>query len=325
MDTRGKILVAVDPTAEPDQPCVRRANLLAKAWNAEVELLVCHYDQYLSGERFFDSAGLKRSRIDAIQNRHSFLTKVAEPLRDDGIPVTTTAIWDNPLDDGIVRHVARTQPKILIKDTHYHSAIARAIFTNTDWGLIRTCPVPVWLAKTTEWPHNPLILAAVDPLHTHDKPAELDNKILEIGRDAANSLKGDLHVIHTHPVISYHLAMNPELLSESLTKMDQDIEDEHRAAMDELLKPYDVDPTRRHFVAGEAANTLPGAIDNLGANLVIMGAVSRKPVERVLLGNTAEKILDRVSSDLLIVKPNWFKTSVKQHEPEIVESSSTPR
>jgi len=47
-----KILAVVDPTAS-DQPAVRRAAWLANKSGAELELLVCYYNEYLSGDRLF--------------------------------------------------------------------------------------------------------------------------------------------------------------------------------------------------------------------------------------------------------------------------------
>jgi universal stress protein E len=43
-------------------------------------------------------------------------------------------------------------------------------------------------------------------------------------------------------------------------------------------------------------------IEALGADLLVMGAVSRSAVQRLLLGSTAELVLDFVPCDLLIVK-----------------------
>jgi universal stress protein E len=39
-----------------------------------------------------------------------------------------------------------------------------------------------------------------------------------------------------------------------------------------------------------------------------MGAVSRSRLERLLIGNTAEHVLDELDCDVLIVKPPGFKS-----------------
>jgi universal stress protein E len=37
---------------------------------------------------------------------------------------------------------------------------------------------------------------------------------------------------------------------------------------------------------------------------VVIGAVSRSRLDRVLIGNTAERVLDKLECDVLVVKPD---------------------
>jgi universal stress protein E len=46
-----------------------------------------------------------------------------------------------------------------------------------------------------------------------------------------------------------------------------------------------------------------------------MGAVSRSALRRLLIGNTAERVLDELGCDVLIVKPRGFKTTVPRRRP----------
>jgi universal stress protein E len=41
-----------------------------------------------------------------------------------------------------------------------------------------------------------------------------------------------------------------------------------------------------------------------------MGAVSRRGLDRLLIGSTAERTLDRLNCDVLVVKPRGFRTNV---------------
>ena len=50
--------------------------------------------------------------------------------------------------------------------------------------------------------------------------------------------------------------------------------------------------------------------DELHADVVVMGAVSRRGLKRLFVGNTAEDVLDKLPCDLLIVKAAGFETSV---------------
>ena len=47
-----------------------------------------------------------------------------------------------------------------------------------------------------------------------------------------------------------------------------------------------------------------------------MGAVSRNRWKRLFIGATAERTLEYLPCDLLIIKPDWFQTPVEQHTHE---------
>jgi universal stress protein E len=76
--------------------------------------------------------------------------------------------------------------------------------------------------------------------------------------------------------------------------------------MDELLEDFDV-PFERVCIIDESVEfALPELEMDLQADLVVMGAISRSRIKDVFIGNTAEKILDYLESDVLIVKPEGF-------------------
>jgi universal stress protein E len=45
---------------------------------------------------------------------------------------------------------------------------------------------------------------------------------------------------------------------------------------------------------------------------VVMGAVSRSGLRRIVIGNTAERILGDLTCDVLVVKPQRFVTRVSR-------------
>ena len=61
---------------------------------------------------------------------------------------------------------------------------------------------------------------------------------------------------------------------------------------------------------GRPAETLVEFTRDIGASLVVMGAVSKGALELLLIGNTAEKVLDDLSCDILVVKSEPLETRV---------------
>lgn len=309
-----QILCVIDPTTD-NQPAMRRAAWLASQTSAELELLVCYYNEYLSGDRLFDSPSLEKARSEVIAGHEKHLETMAEPLRSDGIVVRTTALWDHPLHEGIVRRAEETGADIVLKDTHHHSAITRALFTNTDWNLIRTCPAPLWLVKPGEITESPVILAAIDPLNEHDKPAALDDEILMLAKSLAASAGGTVHAFHSYdPRIAVATATANAYIPVSLPfdEIEEQMREQHEKRFNEVTEFHGIDSDRAHLIAGLTHEELPALAESLVADLVVMGAVSRNQWKRLFIGATAERTLEHLPCDLLIVKPDWFQTPVRK-------------
>ena len=259
------ILAVVDPTAEI-QPAMHRAAWLAQHTGAELELLICYYSAYLSGDPFFESPSLDRARGKLISEEKRQLEDLAEPFRQQGIVVKTTALWDHPLYKGVVREIIKSGADIVFKDTHHHSAVSRALLSNTDWSLIRTCPVPLWLVKPRDVGTEPAFVAAINPMHDHDNPAELDEEVLQTSQMLGRKVGGVVHAFHSVSELTY----------------------EELAAF---------------------ANRVDAAV-------VVMGSVGRNRWKRLFTGSTAERTLEYLPCDLLIVKPDCFHTPVHLTNPE---------
>ena len=318
MHELSKIVAVIDPTVR-EQPGMRRAAWLAKKSGAELELLVCYYNEYLSGDRLFDSPSLEKARNEVIGGHSKYLEELAEPMRDKGIIVSTSAVWDHPLYEGIVRHATKSGAELVIKDTHHHSAISRALLTNTDWNLIRTCPVPLWLVKPRDFEESPVFVAAIDPMNEHDKPAALDDEILQTSKFIAERVGGKVHAFHSYdPRIAVATATANAYIPVSLPfdEIEQQMHEDHQKRFNDITSFHGIGDDESHLLAGLTHEELPVVARNLSAGVVVMGAVSRNRWKRLFIGATAERTLEYLPCDLLIIKPDWFRTPVEQRKHE---------
>lgn len=316
MNRVSTILCVIDPTVDA-QPALERAAWLGARTGARLELLVCYYDEFLAGSRLFDSASLQEARRDVLESHERRLEKLAEPLRHDGLAVHTAAVWDHPLHEGIVRHASAINADLVFKVTHHHSAVYRSLFTLTDWNLIRTCASPLWLVKPVPLPDEPVFIAAIDPMNANDKPAALDDRILEASKALSSATGGQLHVFHAYdPRIAVSSATANAYLPVSLPldEIEAEMRTRHAARVAELTEFHGIAPDRTHLLAGRTHEELPALAERLGAALVVMGAVARNRLQRIFIGATAERTLERLPCDLLIVKPDWFRSPVELRE-----------
>jgi len=310
MQKINQIMSVIDPTTDA-QPAMQRAAWLARNTSAELELFICYYNEYLSGDRLFDSPSLEKARQEIIGGHEKHLEKLAEPLRESGLTVKTTALWDHPLYEGVVRHAAATGADIVFKDTHHHSAVSRALLTNTDWNLIRACAAPLWLVKSKDFAEKPVFIAAIDPLNEHDKPAALDDEILVLSKTLAEASGGEVRAFHSYdPRIAVATATANAYIPVSLPfdEIEKQMREQHQKRFSEVVEFHDIDADKSHLVAGLTHEELPELSGEVSADVVVMGAVSRNRWKRLFIGATAERTLEHLPCDLLIVKPDWFQT-----------------
>jgi universal stress protein E len=308
LDKFSRILSVVDPAAT-EQPALRRAAWLAARTGATLELLTCYYNEYLTGDRIFDSRSLELARQDLLENCKRHLENLAKPLRNDGIDVSTAASWDHPVHEGIVRHAIATGAQIVFKDTHHHSALERAFLSNSDWSLIRACPVALWLVKPLDFPDKPVFVAAIDPMNEHDKPAALDDEILALCKVMEDMVGADVHVFHAYdPRIAVATATANAYIPVSLPldEIEEEMRAQHEKRFRELTDFHGIDRDKTHLFSGLTHQELPALSRELNASVVVMGAVARNRLKRLFIGATAERTLEHLPCDLLIIKPDWF-------------------
>ena len=307
MGGQKRILVVVDPTAS-SHPSIERGAWLARHTSARLELFISDYSAQLVDPRF-QKVPAGDSRAALVERHRRRLELLAQPLRSGGLTVDIDARFDHPLHDSIVRKAQDSAADFVIKDTHYHSVLKRSIFSNTDWSLIRNCAATLWLVKPRPPGQRPCFVAAVDPLHERDKPADLDHRIVGTGKALAEALDGQLHVFHafdlTAAIAISTDAMTPIALP--INELADAMRAEHTDAVARLAKEHRVPPERTHVHQGGTRQLLLTLTEQLRADAVVMGAVSRSGLKGLFLGNTAEDVLDRLHCDLIIVKPAGFR------------------
>jgi universal stress protein E len=293
------ILAVIDLTAGAHQPALERAAWLARQAGARLELFACDYDPDLDSGHVTKVWGPNAGpRERLLLQRRSQLEELAAPLRQQGLTVTVDVVWDHPFEAAIVKKAAAHDYWLVAKDTHHHNLMQRTLLTNVDWHLIRKCVPPLLLVKDRKIAAEPNVLAAVDPVNEHDKPAALDDRIFTFAADLARVLRGHLHVMH---------AFAPPVGAELPPDVVELIAQEHRAAMTKFLDTHAVLGGRRHLYQGLAHDSLQKAAVEHAADFVVMGAIARRGLKRLFIGSTAERVLDRLPCDLVIIKPFDFE------------------
>ena len=67
---------------------------------------------------------------------------------------------------------------------------------------------------------------------------------------------------------------------------------------------------RMHIVKGRAHEVIPNLAGETKADLVVMGTLARTGIPGLIVGNTAESILNNLNCSVLAIKPSGFVTPV---------------
>jgi universal stress protein E len=313
MSDINKILVVIDPTAA-SQPALERVARFRPPVEAQLMLLICHYEPYAGeGDAFARGGAVAAARAALLSKHRQNLERLAAPLKEQGVDVAVDVRWDYPLHEAIIRKAVEWGADLVVKDTHYHSVVRRSIFSNTDWNLIRCCPTQLLLVKPRAIGHVPCVVAAVDPLHPRDKAASLDSRVVTSAKELARLVGGQAHVLHFFDISPFILASTEAAMmpiAVPIPEIAAGIEKSHTEAVLALAATHGIPRERVHVLQGRSRQALVESTDGLGADVVVMGAVSRSALERLFVGSTAEAVLDKLSCDVLIVKPAGFKSPI---------------
>lgn len=303
-----QILAVIDPGVSA-QPCVHKAARLARAFGATLELFICDTSPQLCADRFYAAEFCDAAREGIRAGHHGQLESLAGPIRQLGVHVSSDVVFRDSLHAGIIEKVRESRPDLVVKDTHYHGVMRRALFTNTDWHLIRECPAALLLTNPITWRSLVRFAAAIDPGHAHDKPATLDHELLLLTERFALSLAGDaraVHVVDTAPIHAGSAAVARRFAGK--TPIDgtllESVRLAHHRELETVVSQHPNFAGFADLVEGTPVDALPQYVTANAIDVLVMGAVARGTIEALLVGRTAEKVLDRLPCDILIWKPS---------------------
>ncbi len=299
MKTIEKIMVVIDANEDfsnaPDGLPVelRKALRFVTDKNAaEIKLISVGYERYLSHSFRsigYDYAMLRKEYCDRLSKT---MEELVADLKNDGYKISCEVGWAHPRYELIVKMAQDFGAQLLIQHCRAYAKLEHHHLTHDSWELVRHCPLPLLLVKDDDWGDRVVVMAAVDPLHSHNKPLQLDKIIIDAAVSVSGQIGGEYHIVH-----AYAEAARPFAPAGA-------IKEEHEKAFHELMAEYNVPDNQKHLIDESPVYALQHFGEQIHSNLVIMGAISRSRIREALVGSTAEQVLDYIKTDILIIKPS---------------------
>ncbi|GGC70187.1 universal stress protein [Marinobacter halophilus] len=288
-----KFLIIMDPKHK-HQTALGRGIELARATGADLEV-VAFVHEYLDALPA-DPAVQTTAKQALIEHRQQWLEQMLALADCGDLKINAYTVWEKHIHQWVSARCQQDTINAVVKTGNRSETF---LYTPTDWHLVRECPAPIMLVAANKWNKAHPILAAVDL--SSDKPVKkaLNNRIIDQAWHLANVMSTDLHLVHA--------------LHTSVVLADLDIIDPIAQARkrEESLKPkiehlchtWQIKPEHVHIVSGPAQKVIPSVANKIKADMVVIGTTGKTGLAAKVIGNTAEKVLTHLRTDLLAVKP----------------------
>ncbi len=299
------IMVILDKGLQ-STPALLRAAALARKGGERLLLALFEYDRALA------HAVSHQFDLDAyLQARRQKLEEFAARLRKDGLQVEAKLFWGRPLLVRMLLAVLAEKPQMVFKGVHAEPALRRLLSTPQDLDLLRQCPEPLMLVRSSPDALPRRILAAVDPLDEHGRPHELNTRILNMANRLAMQCGAQVDVVHVFEYLPF--PTDPEVLSGWVpdTALQQKLRNLHIEGLQKLGKEYGIAPAQLHLLDGDPGRVIAEFAGAQHSAVVIMGTVQRGAFERLAMGSVAERLLAQLNCDVLALKSDGFRARLQ--------------
>jgi nucleotide-binding universal stress UspA family protein len=305
------ILLFADPTTDVTVS-FRRALLLAK--HNQAHLTVVDVVDQLPPDmlRLITVMNPIELQEIVVKERLSQLEKLVKPARKKGIRISAKVLIGTPFLE-IIREALRHHHDLVIKSAEGKSTAKQLLFGSIDMHLMRKCPCPVWVIKSSKRIQYARILAAVDPDPLNEEAKELNTLIMDLATSLAMQERSELHIVHAWKPFIKSFLRPRTVWSQGGTDWAAISERKlHKEWLDKLLTNYSLEAIDHHvhLLKGNAGHIISKLANKKRVELLVMGTVARTGIPGFLIGNTAEMVLNQVNCSVLTVKPEGFVTPV---------------
>ena len=303
-----KILVHTDSRLDA-HPALECAVELAKPHEARVAVVDVIPDFNWPARLLLSNA--ERIVEQLTQAKAKRLQELCDQVKQQGIDATTI-LFDGPTSVSLIREAMRGGYDLVIKEAKGHGSRRSGFLGTTATRLLRKCPCPVLILRPGNELSRRRVVAAVDATSEDETHAKLNERILEIAQPFCGGGR-QLNVVHAWSVYGESL-LREHMHEDEFEAVRQKAKTHAERKLDDLVIKFGMRIGDDHVrvLHGDAAERIPKFVNENATDLLAMGTVGRSGVAGLLMGNTAERILEKVECSILAVKPEGFASPIRQ-------------
>jgi universal stress protein E len=203
-----------------------------------------------------------------------WLRKIIDDLKVSNFTVEPVVVWNHDWVQAICIAAVNSDISLVVK----RASGRPNSLASSDRRLIRKLNRELLLVKKEPVQEMKKILVAVDFNAVDESHQALNEAVMALG----NRVRGSSSDVELHSVSAYADAdkfVHPP----------------------DVAKLLDIDRSQAHVRIGSAADVIPETASKIDADLVIIGNVGRAGLSGITIGNTAEKILADITTDVIVL------------------------
>lgn len=285
MSLHKKLFVVIDPTSVK-QPALERAADIAVKSKGKVTAFSAIYKPI---EEMGNASSRKSGKREAIKDWKEKVTAMIAPYKAKGVRISQDNFWTADWYAAVSRAALRADADLVVKSTFRHGKLKRLLHSTSDFTIMRHSPAPVLLVRERKSFSGKIILAALDIESKDEGHIGLNNALMKHAHEMADFTGLPLHVIAA-------TSRKPDF--SHLIEGEEPHPDGPEAT---LAHAFGVERAHFHMVRGDAKRVIPEQANVFKADIVVLGVSKRSGAKGVLIGTTAQKILDKLDCDVLAV------------------------
>lgn len=267
MPTLNKVFAVIDPTMGTQAALVSAAKIAARS-----EETILHVYEAV------DATAINGSADGELARHRTFVESLVEPLRAGGANVSIEIELTHKWREAIASAAERAEADLIVKTAGEHSLTGRRLLKTSDWTLLRHAHCPVYLIKKDSIGSGAKVLVALNIAHPDELHSKLNAQVLEYGRDFVDAIPDStLHAVNAYANASSFVYPS------------------------DLAEMTGIEHSDAHTVEGASEKVIPEIAEQIDADIVVIGTAARDGLKAVVIGNTAEKILDALHTNILTV------------------------
>lgn len=236
------------------------------------------------------------------KDKKESLDKIVDQFVNAGIDAVGEVLH-GPTSSTVLDYCEKTDADLIIRVSKGAHSKEAGHLGRTSKNILRKCDCAVWLMHQQTKPVSENIVACIDTESNEPVELEFGDKILQTAEFLLSKGHGVLSIVHVWELWNEKMVKS-RISAGEFEQWKGHCEDAERKQLNEFLGRHSrsTDDHNVFLFNGDPSKVIPEFAKDVSADVVVLGTVGRTGFTGFLIGNTAERIFERVDCDVLALK-----------------------